>query len=611
MAVHIHSNLMKLAILIIALSMTAALAVGCGSSAPAENTSGATDAGAAAPAAQQGAPQAAEPAGSAAATGSKAPVKAPAPPAGAMAPAPTAKPAPAAMTGEVKVSSGTVVIMNAVWGNEIFDPRDGVGEVLNYGRPMHAYWTNGNEELELIPGVASDWEISPDGLTWTMTIREGVKFHNGDELTVDDAYFTLVDVYGPDAELHALSPGKVVMSRLTDTIEQGSDTVSITFKQAQANFTFLMSQGGINTTGALLPKNYFEEVGRDQYNIEPVGAGPFAVTEFRRSEQIEMERFDDYYYHPGNGFPEDRRGRVAALDMRLVPEAATRVAALRAGDADIIEANVAVRKQVEDAGGRIIFGREATYVWIILQGCQNEDLPCNKRDVRFALDYAIDKEAIMYGLYSEEGACVCGYNYASPSTLGYSPDIDPLPYDPEEARELLARAGYPNGEGFGTLNMYTWVAGDLPFMPELAQLVADQWKQNLGIDAVVEVGDAATIRNRWFAKELYGGVLIRPNETKFDAASSLTGYYGDFEGRIHFGALRQDLKDAVDNAKAEINPDKRQEAYNDMYKLLWDAHYEPSLGHVHLPWGVSGRVATWDPWPVTPYLSSFYTITLK
>jgi peptide/nickel transport system substrate-binding protein len=528
-----------------------------------------------------------------------------------MAPAPTAKPAEAVMAADVEVSSGTITIMNAVWGNEIFDPRDGVGEVLNYGRPMHAYWTNGNKELELIPGVASDWRISPDGLTWTLTIREGIKFHNGDDLTTDDAYFTLVDVYGPEAEIKALSPGKVVMSRLTEKIDQGVDNVSITFKQPQANFTFLMSQGGINTTGALLPKNYFEEVGRDQYNLEPVGAGPFQVTEFRRSEQILMERFDDYYYHPGNGFPEDRRGRVAGLDMRLVPEAATRVAALRAGDADIIEANVAVKKQVEEAGGRIIFGREATYVWMILMGCQNEEFPCNKRDVRFALDYAIDKEAIMYGLYSEEGACVCGYNYASPSTLGYSPDIDPLPYDPEEAKKLLARAGYPNGEGFGTLNMYTWVAGDLPFMPELAQLVADQWKQNLGIDTVVEVGDAATIRNRWFAKELYGGVLFRPNETKYDAASSLTGYYGDFAGRIHFGALRQDLKDAVDGAKAEIDPAKRQDAYNDMYKLLWDAHYEPSMGHVHLPWGVSGRVATWDPWPVTPYLSSFWTITLK
>ena len=527
------------------------------------------------------------------------------------APAPVATATSVAIPQDVTVNPGTVTIMNAVWGNEYFDPRDTLGENLNYTRPLHAFWVNGNKDLELIPGVASEWEISPDGLTWTFTIREGIKFHNGDELTIEDALFTMEFVYGPEAREKALSPSKLALAKLTDKIEAVGNDVKITFRQAQAYLAAYHAQGGVNTTGALLPKKYFEAVGQDQYNLEPVGAGPFQVVKFRRTEQILMERFDDYYYTKDNGFPEDRRARFQTLDMRLVPEASTRVAALQAGDADIVEASVAVRKQVEDAGGRIIFGREATYVWLILMGCQNVEFPCNKQDVRYALDYAIDKEAIMYGLYGEEGACVCGYNFASPSTLGYSPEIDPFPFDPDKAKELLARAGYPNGEGFGTLNMYTWIAGDLPFMPELAQLVADQWKQNLGINAEVEVGDAATIRNRWFGRELYGGVLIRPNETKYDAASSLTGYYTDFEGKIHYGAEREDLKQAVITAKAEIDPAKRQQAYNDMYKVLYEAHYAPSLGHVHLPWGVSSRVATWEPWPVTPYVSSLWTITLK
>jgi peptide/nickel transport system substrate-binding protein len=529
----------------------------------------------------------------------------------ASATAPAATATPVSLPPEVTVNPGTVTVMNAVWGNEIFDARDGVGETLNYGRPMHAYWTNGNRDLELLPGVASKWEISPDGLTWSFTIREGIKFHNGDELTVEDALFTFERGYGLEAREKALSPSRTALAKLTDNVEAVGNVVKVTHSQPQANFAFLHAQSGINNSGALEPKNYFEEVGADGYNLEPVGAGPFQVVQYRRSEQILMERFDDYYYQPDNGFPEDRRARFQTLDMRLVPEAVTRVAALRAAEADIVEASVSVKKQVEDGGGRIIFGREATYVWLILMGCQNEDFPCNKQDVRYALDFAIDKEAIMFGLYGDEGACVCGYNYASPSALGYSPEIDPFPFDPEKAKELLARAGYPNGEGFGTLNMYTWIAGDLPFMPELAQLVADQWKQNLGINAEVEVGDAATIRNRWFAKELAGGVLIRPNETKFDAASSLTGYYADFKGRIHFGAEREDLKQAVIDAKAELDPAKRQQAYNDMYKILYEAHYEPSLGHVDLPWGVSSRIATWDPWPMTPYLSSLWTITLK
>ncbi len=613
MAVHIHSNLIKLAILIIALSMTAALSVGCGSSAPAEDTSGATDAGAAAPAAQQAAPQAAEPAGSSTDTGSAMPQgstgssgSAPA------AAAPTAVPTPVLVPAGLEVSSETVTIMNAVWGNEFFDPRDQVGEGLNFHRALHAFWINSNENYELIPGVATAWDISDDGLTWTFTLRDGVTFHDGEELTAADGAFTFEYMYGPEAIEKSLSPGQSGQARLTEKVHPAEgNTVKITHKEIQANFAFLSAESAPGTTGPIIPDEYFQAQGSDGYNLKPTGAGPFELVEFLRSEKMLFERFDDHYYHPDNGLPEDRRAKFQTLDMRLVPEASTRVAALRAGDADIIEANVAVRKQVEESGGRIIFGRESTYVWMILQGCQNPEYPCHDRDVRYALDYAIDKEAIMYGLYTEEGACVCGYNYATPSTLGYSTDIDPLPYDPELARELLARAGYPDGEGFGTFNIYTWIAGDLPFMPELAQLVADQWKQNLGIDAVVEVGETATVRNRWFNKELYGGVVIRPNEAKYDAGRSVTVYYADFEGRIHFGALREDLRDAVTKAKSEIVPEKRQDAYNEMYKQLWDAHYEPSMGHVHLPWGVSGRIATWEPWPVTPYLSAFWTITLK
>ena len=611
MAVNIHKHANQLVILFLTLLFTAAVSVACGSSAPAQDTGGGTDTSSAPTAAQPAAAAAPAPAGgSAPPAGSSAPAASGS--GSAPAPAPTAVPTPVLVPAGIEISSGMVTIMNAVWGNEYFDPRDQVGEGLNFHRALHAFWVNSNENYELIPGVATDWEISPDGLTWTFTVRDGVTFHDGEELTAEDGAFTWEYMYGPEAIEKSLSPGQSGQARLTEKIYPAEgNTVKITHKEIQANFAFLNAESAPGTTGPIIPDKYFQEQGSDGYNLEPTGAGPFQLVEFRRSEKMLFERFDDHYYHPDNGLPEDRRAKFQTLDMRLVPEASTRVAALRAGDADIIEANVAVRKQVEESGGRIIFGRESTYVWMILQGCQNPEYPCNKRDVRYALDYAIDKEAIMYGLYTKQGACVCGYNYATPSTLGYSTDIDPLPYDPDLARELLAKAGYPDGEGFGTFNIYTWIAGDLPFMPELAQLVADQWKKNLNIDVVVEVGETATVRNRWFNQELYGGVVIRPNEAKYDAGRSVTVYYADFEGRIHFGAMRQDLKDAVTTAKSEIDPDKRQGAYNEMYKQLWDAHYEPSMGHVHLPWGVSGRVTTWDPWPVTPYLSSFWTITLQ
>ncbi len=119
------------------------------------------------------------------------------------------------------------------------------------------------------------------------------------------------------------------------------------------------------------------------------------------------------------------------------------MAALRAGDADVIEANLSVEKQVEDGGGRFIWSQESSYMWILLPGCWEVQFPCNKKEVRQALDYAIDKDLIMSQLYGPEAAVARGWNWVTPNALGYSPDLDPFPYDPEKALQLLVDAGYP------------------------------------------------------------------------------------------------------------------------------------------------------------------------
>ena len=84
-------------------------------------------------------------------------------------------------------TGGTVTLMNAVWATELYTPRDGVGETATYGRQMHAFWINGDENLEMGPGVLTDWSVSEDGTSWDLTIREGITFHNGAPFTIDDA----------------------------------------------------------------------------------------------------------------------------------------------------------------------------------------------------------------------------------------------------------------------------------------------------------------------------------------------------------------------------------------------------------------------------------------
>jgi peptide/nickel transport system substrate-binding protein len=509
---------------------------------------------------------------------------------------------PAAATSD---GGGKVTLMNAVWGTELYTPRDGVGESAAYGRQMHAFWINGNENVEMLPGVLTDWKVSEDGLSWDLTVRDGITFHNGDPLTIDDAVFTMEYTFGPEAVTESISPSIQAEAAETASIEAtGPNSLRATHTTPKAFFPFFISELSFGIAGVLLPKNYFESIGQDAYNDAPIGAGPFRLEKHVISEQILLERYDDY-------FDPSRSPSFQTLDLRLVPEVATRVAALRAGDADVIEANISVKDQIEDGGGRMIWSQESSYMWILLPGCWEVQFPCNKKGVRQALDYAVDKNLIINSLYGPEAAASRGWNWVTPNVLGYSEDLDPFPYDPEKAQQLMADAGYPNGEGFGTLEVHTWKAGDVPFLPEQAQLIADMWEKNLGIDVEVIVGEAATVRERWFDRQLDGKVIIRANEARWDGGSITNGIYGNPEGSAHLGGRRDDLVAVAKEALAVVDPALRQEAFNKAYKILREEHYEFGTGYVNLPWGVGPRIVSWEPWPVVAYQTAIWTMKLN
>ena len=518
----------------------------------------------------------------------------------------TAIPVPTAPPAAVEIS-GTVTIMQAVWGNQLFDTKDASAEVRRYGQLVHGYWIGSNENLELIPGIAESWELSDDGLTWSFVVREGVKFHDGSVLTVDDALFTMTDSFVPDAFANKVSG----FGRKRDKIEiTGPNTVSFTLTEVDASVASVLSESFPSSNyGALMPQAYFEKVGRDDYNDKPIGAGAFEVVEFRRSEKMVLERFDDFYYQPANGFPEDRRSNFQTLELRLVPESATRASAMEAGQADIIEANLEVRKQVERGGGRILLSPEATYAILEMNGCYRPELPCSNKNVRHALSLAIDIELIMRELYGESGHAK-GWNLVTPSSIGYSPELDPSPQDIPEAQRLLAEAGYPGGQDFPKVEIHTWVAGEMPFMPEFAQLIGDMIQENLGIETEVKVGESGAIKSSEASGGLDGHLFLRPNEARRDGGSSMKNSYGDFDGK---SPLAKDpaIQDIVLEALTIRDLAAKHEAYVEMYKVLREESYAFGAGYVDLPWGVGPRITSWEPWPMNSNPTAWWNIVLQ
>jgi peptide/nickel transport system substrate-binding protein len=502
------------------------------------------------------------------------------------------------------------------FGNERFDYAFAAGTGHDYARQVHGFLISSDVEDErrvFVPGIASEWNLSNDGLTWNFTIRDGVKFHDGTDLTAEDVYWTLQHTFGPQAKEYGTSITNL-LTPILDRFEQtGPDQVSATFKVPTPDFASEVSDA-VGDWITILPRrstmhNPDEEAAFDQ---SPTGAGLMKLVGHVPVESMTFERFDDYYYQPRYGLPSDRRVQFQTLKMFLVPEEATRVAALRSGEADIAPVGIATRKQVEAGGGRIVMGQEGVYFNIKLLGCWMAEWPCQDQRVRQALEYAIDKETMRDELYGGPDIMqVKGWLGTTPSTIGYSPELDPFPYDPDKARQLLVDSGYPGGEGFGKVIVNTWVSTSLPLMPESAELAASYWQNELGLDVEVKVGDETALKKAYtLTEDLYGQVLWRDNETRIDGARLLRSGYTNPEVKT---TLHNDPEvfELTNEALTVFNPAEREQVLNSTYLRLRDESYELGIGYVNIPWGVGPRIQAWTPMPLAFYPSALHTIVLK
>ena len=527
-----------------------------------------------------------------------------------------ATPTPAAKPPASAVNPGKLTIMVATLASERFDSAfvGGATGAHSYGRIVHGFLISTTDKREFAPGIAKKWGLSADGLAWTFTIGDGAKFHDGSDVTPEDVLWTLRHFFGPHAAEFLLSSDFARVSKVVTSIELSEpDVVTITTDKPQTDIGDLLSEAGPQWYGHVLPKRAkLHDLEDEQaYDKNPIGAGPLKLEKHVPGFLMRFERFDDFYYQPKNGFSEDRRMNFQSLDLLLVPEEATRVAAVRAGEADIVPASLPQKKQVEAGGGRLVFGQEGGVVEVRMQGCFEAQFPCNDKRVRQALNYAIDKELIRDELYGGTQVFETkGWLAVTPSTAGYTPELDPFPFDPDKARQLLAEAGYPGGQGFGKLILNTHSSTAMPFQIESAQIGAEFWKRELGLDVEVKVGEWTALKKDRNAGRLNGQVLWRDNETRRDASSAVANAYASPES-IRRAHDDPELLSLVNDTFRIVDPDKRAEASKALYVRLRDESYWIAIGYVNIPWGVGPRVLTWRPYPLASFPTALHTITLK
>ncbi|MDA1128811.1 MAG: ABC transporter substrate-binding protein [Chloroflexi bacterium] len=523
------------------------------------------------------------------------------------------------------VNPGKVTYMVGSFANERMTYCLAGGGGHDYGRQIHAFLIESGVEAGarvLKPGIATDWSVSTDGKTWSITIRDGVKFHDGSELTVDDVVSTLKWATGPEAKEYSTGGGCISQSQLVQSVEKTSpNEVSISYGDVYTQFESYFSSSTGVWIGTVYPAGFgqdisviHDEAAEEAFDRNPIGAGIFQLADHKASESMTFERFDDHYWQPANGFDEDRRPRFQTFELVLVPEPSTRVAALRAGEADIAPVSLSAKAQIESGGGRLMYAQEGAYFGLKLMGSWVEGHPFNDIKVRQALNYAINREAIRDRLYGGSKVMVLkGWMEVTPSSLGYTPELDPFPYDPVKARELLAEAGYAGGEGFiDPVIILTWPSTGVPNMPEAAQLVGEMWRAELGINPEVRVSEEADVKKLTRLSDGgLGQVLFRDNETELDPSDMLQTDYGAAPTRSDYSTRDPEINAMSLAASRIIDPAQRWPAVSGAYKRFRDESFEQSFGYINIPFGVGPRIQTWEPYPLAFYPTALHTISLK
>ena len=409
--------------------------------------------------------------------------------------------------------------------------------------------------------LAESWSESPDGLVYEFKLRRGVKFHNGDPVTADDAKFSFERYKGAGAtDLQA----RVRLVEAVDPL-----TLRIHLKEPWPDF---MTFYGTTATaaGLVVPKKYLQQVGDDGFRKHPIGAGPYKFVSNSPGVEIVLEAYTGYWRRVPN---------VKRLVMKSVPEGTTRVAMLKKGEADIAYAldGEDAENVRRDPKLQLVPSKHASIYWIEFAEQWDPKSPWHDKRVRLAASYALDRQAI------NEASCL-GFcpptSIIIPRVMDFALQTSAFPYDLAKAKQLLKEAGYPNGLDAGEF---------VPNPPFFATAeAAVNYLNAAGIRVRMRTMERAAFLVAWREKKLRG--LFMPVVGNSGNAATRAAEFIYSKGSYAYGGY-PDLDDMIVQQARERDPRKREAILHRIQQLTIDrAMYLPIMDYRTLR-GVGPRVA--------------------
>jgi peptide/nickel transport system substrate-binding protein len=390
-------------------------------------------------------------------------------------------------------------------------------------------------DLSVGPSIvkASRW-IDDKGMALELTLRDGITFHNGDPLTSADIRFSFFERPKSD---NALMISGVFGSKVAD-IETPSPTTAI----FRFNSPYVAAPALLcSLPSYVLPRNYFQSVGRDAFLAQPIGSGPYRLVDYQRDSRVVLEAYDKYWGGPAP---------IKRVTLQIVKDTSARIAAVQSGQVDFAH-NLPIREveRLNDVAG--LSGTIDPINTVILIHMVNKGI-YQDRNLRLAMHHAIDTQALSRAFFAGK---------ARPLSLWASggPTSDPnykFAYSPEKAKALLAQSGY--GADKPAKIAFSTFKGQFPADFDLGRAIVGMWKQ-VGIDADLQVLEIAQYFQMTRSGKIENPVLYSWSNASADP-ELFSGLILDPK-RPYSVWKSDDISEKLDPLLVEVDSEKRLAGY--------------------------------------------------
>ena len=384
---------------------------------------------------------------------------------------------------------------------------------------------------DLIPAVASGYTVSPDQTVYTFTLREGVLFHNGDPVEMEDVVYS-IERCADDSEGTPLIPA---LSAISD-IQSDETTLTITLAQPDSEFLSYL-------TLAVLPADY------DGQDTAPVGTGPFKFVSRAAQDSIVLERFADYWGTPAE---------LDKVTFRIIENADSLVMSLQSGAIDLFSHLTTTQAAQLGDDFQIL---EGTMNLVQALYLNNAVEPFSNEKVRQALCYAVDKQQIIDLAFDGYGSPIGSSMYPAFQKYFLDELTDYYPYDPERAMELLAEAGYPDG-----FTMTITVPSNYQPHIDTAQVLVEQLKA-VGITAEIHLVEWGTWLDETYTNRQFQSTVVGVDASNMTARALLERFVST-AGDNFINYSDSDYDALFAQVQTAADDDARTELYKEMERNL-------------------------------------------